>query len=322
MFMNDELIFDEEDEFLEEPSGQLEPPQQSQEEDDFTSEVLRLKGIADPDKIKFEDESGAIIERSWDSLSREEQLNILVGEEPREEGDNLQQDEIELLNAIRNSGMTIDQYLNSLSPQIQPVKHYKIDELTDDELYALDLLDKVGQENITDEELAEAVAKAKENETLFQKTVEGIRKDYIKLQQDEEAEEYNQQVARNQAAYNDFASRIYDEIQGLNSFAGQSLELSNEDYEELAAFMLDLDDNGVSAFGKALNDPTLFTKAAFWLLNEDQIIQELTRQMQDNYKRGYEAAKKDLNKPAVVFKPSTPVKSQEDTFYVDDDEWD
>jgi hypothetical protein len=34
--------------------------------------VLRIKGISDPSKIKFEDETGAVIERSWDTLTREE----------------------------------------------------------------------------------------------------------------------------------------------------------------------------------------------------------------------------------------------------------
>jgi hypothetical protein len=41
--------------------------------------------------------------------------------------------------------------------------------------------------------------------------------------------------------------------------------------------MLQLDNNGVSAFGKALQDPALMTRAAFWLLNEQQIIEELTK---------------------------------------------
>nr|DAH81625.1 MAG TPA: hypothetical protein [Bacteriophage sp.] len=34
--------------------------------------MLKLRGISNPDKIKFEDESGAVTERSWDSLTKEE----------------------------------------------------------------------------------------------------------------------------------------------------------------------------------------------------------------------------------------------------------
>jgi hypothetical protein len=84
-------------------------------------------------------------------------------------------------------------------------------------------------------------------------------------------------MAKQEAAYRQFATSITNEIRGLNSFAGQELELSEEDSEELAAFMLDLDETGVSAFGRALQDPSLFTKAAFWLLNEEQVIEELTK---------------------------------------------
>ena len=328
MNMNEEIdvIFDDEDEFGEytEPqnkgSENQEPPI-NELEDDLTSEVLRLKGIADPDKIKFEDETGAIIERSWDTLSRAEQLNILAGQE-NEEPD-LANDEIELLNAIRNSGMSVSDYLESLQvPQEAPVQSYKIDKLSDEDVYALDLLEKVGADNITDEELEQAINNAKQNEALFQKTVEGLRKEYIRLQQDEEAQQANELAAQQEAAYRQFATSISNEIRGLNSFAGQELELSDEDSEELAAFMLELDESGTSAFGRALQDPSLFTKAAFWLLNEEQIIEELSRQMQENYKRGYEAGKQDKgnNKPALVFSPKKTKKdSPSDEFLFDDE---
>ena len=330
----DEAIFDD-DEFLDddfEPQntgdnndpdeGSQEPPI-NEPEDDLTSEVLRLKGITDPNKIKFEDETGAIIERSWDNLSRAEQLNILAGQESEEP--DLADDEIELLNAIRNSGMSVNDYLESLQiPQEAPAQSYKIDQLSDEDVYALDLLEKVGADNITDEELEQAINNAKQNEALFQKTVEGLRKEYIRLQQDEEAQQANELAAQQEAAYRQFATSISNEIRGLNSFAGQELELSDEDSEELAAFMLDLDESGTSAFGRALQDPNLFTKAAFWLLNEEQIIEELSKQMQDNYKRGYEQAKADLqggNKPKLVFNTKPQPKAQHDDFFVDDDEW-
>lgn len=330
----DEMIFDD-DEFLEndlepqnpgdnqEPDNEDSIPPVNEPEDDLTSEVLRLKGITDPSKIKFEDETGAIIERSWDNLTRAEQLNILASQEEQEL--DLADDEIELLNAIRNSGMSVNDYLNAIqTPQEAPVQSYKIDQLSDEDVYALDLLEKVGSDNITDEELEQAINNAKQNETLFKKTVEGLRKEYIRLQQDEEAQLANEQAAKQEAAYRQFATSITNEIRGLNSFAGQELELSDEDSEELAAFMLELDESGTSAFGRALQDPNLFTKAAFWLLNEDQIVEELTKQMQDNYKRGYEQAKADLqgNKPKLVFnaKPQ-PKKVEHDDFFVDDDEW-
>lgn len=322
--MNDfeEPIFDD-DEFGEytEPEGNQEPPQEpsNTEEDDLITEVLRLKGISDLEKIKFEDESAAVVERSWNSLSRNEQLNILLGDEEKQ--DDLAEDEIELLNAIRNSGKSVNEYLESLIPAEEPIVSYKVDSLTDEEVYALDLLEKVGAENITDEELDQAINNAKQNETLFKKTVEGLRKEFIRLQQDEEAQLANEKAAKQEAAYKEFATSIQNEIQSLNSFAGSELELSREDAEELASFMLELDDNGVSAFGRALQDPALFTKAAFWLLNEDQIVEELTKQMQETYKRGFEAGKLDTSKLSKLVTKTVEKPQQKEDIFFDDEDW-
>ena len=323
--MNDDLIFDDDD-FLEDEENQptqQEPTEEPVEEsEDLTTEVLKIKGINDPDKIKFEDESGAIVERSWNQLTKEEQLNILAGEEPQE-SNNLSDDEIQLLNTIRESGMSVNDYMNQFNTPVEQTIPYEIDKLSDEEVYALDLLDKIGDENITDEELTEAIENAKKNETLFKKTVEGLRKEYIQLEQDEKARKANELAQQQQLAYNNFAASIQNEIQNLNSFAGNDLELSNEDIDELASFMLDLDDTGVSAFGKALQDPYLFTKAAFWLLNEEQIIEELSKQMQDTYKRGYEAGKQDNGqKSKLVFSnPKVTKQTNNSDFIFDDEDW-
>lgn len=320
----DEIVFDDEefldDEFDSTSSTSEEPPHQEDSQEDLTSEILRIKGITDPNKIKFEDETGAVIERSWNNLSKEEQINILVGEEEKPD---LSDEEIAFLNDLRNSGLTIQDYLQTLHPaqEVQTTSQYKVSELSDDDLYILDILEKVGNDNITDEELSEALESAKKNEKLYQKTVEGLRQQYTQLEKDQEMKQANEQALRQQQNYEKFANSILTEIRGLNSFAGQDLEMSNEDIDELSRFLLDIDENGMSPFGKAMQDPKLFTKAAFWLLNEDKIIEELTKQMQDTYKRGYENAKKDMQgKSKLVFKNTTKPQPKDDGF-VDDDEW-
>ena len=325
IFEDDEFIDGEQDS-QETQKTNPEPPQEPSEEqgEDLTSEVLRLKGISDPSKIKFEDESGTIIERSWNSLSKEEQLNILVNDE--EEDNQLDNDEIELINQIRSSGMKVQDYLNSIQEQVQPAdKQYKIDSLSDEDVYALDLIEKVGSENITDEEITKAVEVAKQNEDLFKKTVDGLRKEYKRLQENEEEQLAKEQEAKYQAEYQKFANSIQNEIRGLNSFAGRELELSNDDIEDLSDFILNIDESGMSAFGKAMNDPALFTKAAFWILNEDKIVEELTKQIQDSYKKGYEMAKQDLtrsNPSKLVFTKSSSKEQKVDTSnFVEDDEW-
>lgn len=328
--------FYEEDEFAEGPDNgsgdnggtQTEPPigggepSNSYDIDDFTTQVLKIRGINDPSKIKFEDMTGAVVERSWDELSREEQLNIIVGDA---EDDEISDDEVALINAIRKSGGSVEDYLKSYAEENAPEPvnepQYKINELSDDEVYALDLLEKVGSDNITDEELQQAIDTAKQNEDLYKKTIEGLRQEYIRLQQDREAQQQNEIAARKQAQFEKFATSINSEIQGMNYFMGQELELSQDEKEELSEFMLDLDEDGVSAFGRAMQDPEIFTQAAFWLLNQDKISEELTKQMQETYKRGYEQAKKDLGKTTstskFVFKPQNKTPDK----YIDEFSW-
>lgn len=301
------------------------PPSKEGQEDDLTTEVLKLRGISNPDKIKFEDESGAITERSWDSLTKEEQINILADQrEDQGTNNDLAEDEIELINAIRNSGMSVQDYIQTITPQInQPQDTNQFDAMSDEDLYAFDILNKVGNDNITDEELDAALEAAKANETLFKKTVEGLRQQYNRLQEEQKQNIANQQQAVAQQRYQAFANVVNNQIDNFNSFAGQPIQLSNQDKDNLSEFMLALDEDGSSALGKALQDPRLLTKAAFWLLNEQELIAELQKQQQDAYTRGYNAGKGDiLNKSKFVFKPTKQATSKKDESIWDSDDWD
>lgn len=301
------------------------PSSEGDQEDDLTTEVLKLRGISNPDKIKFEDESGAITERSWDSLTKEEQINILADSREHQETNNdLAEDEIDLINAIRNSGMSVQDYMQTITPQInQPQDINQFDAMSDEDLYAFDILNKVGNDNITDEELDAALEAAKANETLFKKTVDGLRQQYNRLQEEQKQNIANQQQAAAQQRYQAFANVVNNQIDNFNSFAGQPIQLSNQDKDNLSEFMLALDEDGSSALGKALQDPRLLTKAAFWLLNEQELIAELQKQQQDAYTRGYNAGKGDiLNKSKFVFKPTKQTTSKKDESIWDSDDWD
>lgn len=301
------------------------PSSEGDQEDDLTTEVLKLRGISNPDKIKFEDESGAITERSWDSLTKEEQINILADQREHQETNNeLAEDEIDLINAIRNSGMSVQDYMQTITPQInQPQDTNQFDAMSDEDLYAFDILNKVGNDNITDEELDAALEAAKANETLFKKTVDGLRQQYNRLQEEQKQNIANQQQAAAYQRYQAFANVVNNQIDNFNSFAGQPIQLSNQDKDNLSEFMLALDEDGSSALGKALQDPRLLTKAAFWLLNEQELIAELQKQQQDAYTRGYNAGKGDiLNKSKFVFKPTKQTTSKKDESIWDSDDWD
>ena len=183
----------------EEPELEPEVVEEPEADFDLAKELLTLQGISDMNKIKFEDESGAVIEKSWDSLSNNEKLMILSHQEDPDTS--LDAAEIELINQIRELGMTPDQYIQSLQTSEPPVVTYEVDNMSDDELFCLDLLDKIGSDNITDEELQQALDTAKANESLFNKQVASLRVYYKDL---EDQRLRNEELAKQEEAEHEF----------------------------------------------------------------------------------------------------------------------
>lgn len=244
----DDDMFNE-DEYADDTRNSTQQQEEENQEDapkDLTTELLKIRGIEDSSKIKFEDETGVTIERAWDDLSDNEKLNILAGEPSPEvdEDQQLDEDEIQLINAIRNSGMNVQQYMNNIAP-VQAPQAYNQENLSDDELYALNILQTVGSDNITDEELEQAIARAKENEDLYKRTVAGLRQQYQQLQKDEQSRLEQEQYAKQQEQYNAFANVVDNNIQNFSNFAGQEIELDNDEKQQLRDYMLNIDEKQV-----------------------------------------------------------------------------
>lgn len=285
-----------------EPESEVEEPVVSESDDDFdlAKELLTLQGISDMNKIKFEDESGAVVEKSWESLSNNEKLMILSHQEDPDTS--LDAAEIELINQIRESGLTPDQYIQSLQTPEPSVVTYEVDNMSDDELFCIDLLDKVGSDNISDEELQQALDSAKENQSLFNKQVASLRIYYKDLEeQKRQQEELDKQEAA-EREYVNFSNHIVDSIRNFNAFEDTPVELSLEEMDDLANYILTRDSSGYSEFGRLLNDPVQFTKAAFWMLKGPEILNEMQKQIKEAYLRGYNESHKPTQKK-VFTKP-------------------
>ena len=278
-------------------------PVETESDFDLAKELLTLQGISDMNKIKFEDESGAVIEKSWDSLSNNEKLMILSHQEDPDTS--LDAAEIELINQIRESGMTPDQYIQSLQTSEPPTPTYEVDSMSDDELFCIDLLDKIGSENITDEELQQALDSAKANENLFKKQVASLRVYYKDLEEKrmQQAELEKQEAAEQE--FNAFSNNIIESIRNFNALEDTPVELSLEEMDDLANYILTRDASGYSEFGRLLNDPVQFTKAAFWMLKGPEILNEMQKQIKEAYLRGYNETHKPATKK-VFTKPSSP----------------
>lgn len=287
--------------------------------DDFTLQVLRLKGINDPSKIKFEDESGAIVERDWNDLSDNERLMILAGTEDPER--DLEEEEILFINQLRENNLTPQQYIQSIQQKAAQealenyqqglAPTYEIDSLSDDELFALDLLEKVGEENITDEELQEALEHAKANPTLFAKQIEGLRATYKNLEDQQRYDAEQAQIQQAEQQYQEFSNKVLNEIASFNSLANQEIELSTDDKNDIANYMLTRRETGVSDFYQDMQDPATATLAAFWLLRGPEILSEMENQIKAAYQRGFTMGKTTTptgnapKTPQVVVQPKT-----------------
>ena len=286
-----------------EPTVEPEPTSVEPEGDfDLTKELLTLQGISDMNKIKFEDESGAVVEKSWDALSNNEKLMILSHQEDPDTS--LDASEIELINQIRESGMTPDQYIQSLATVEQPAPTYEVDNMSDDELFCLDLLDKVGSDNITDEELQQALDNAKANENLFNKQVASLRVYYKDLEDKRVQQLELEKQEQAEQEFIEFSNKIVDSIRNFNALEDTPVELSMEEMDDLANYILTRDNSGYSEFGRILNDPAQFTKAAFWMLKGPEILNEMQKQIKEAYLRGYNETHKPRTQ-RVFTKPAS-----------------
>lgn len=289
----------------------------SDDDDDlFTKEVLRLKGINDPNKIKFEDESGAIIERSWNDLSTKEKLGVLTLEEDTDT--DLEDEEIQFINMLRQNNLTPSQYLEAFQSNItqqildNQEMPYEVDNLTDDELFALDLIEKLGEENVTDEELQAAIEQAKANEALYSKQVQALRDHYKNLENQQEYEQQQAQQYQREQSYRDFSEQVLSQIEGFDTIAGEEIDLSVDDKNDIANYILTRDETGLTDFYKDLQNPQALTTAAFWMLKGPEIMQELQYEIQQAYKRGYAVGTSSKQTaPKVVVTPRTNTEQTE-----------
>lgn len=288
------------------------------------SEFLKSRGIEDISKIKYEGEDGEEEEIDWDSLDSSEKLSILNQLNSGSEND-LDDSELQLINTIRSSRMSPSEYLNYItqrgvdqySQSLQGANQvYEIDQYSDEDLFITDLITRMGRENITDDEAREALDRAKANEALFKKQASAIRNEYKKIEDENRQYELYLEEQRRQEQYNQFAKSIQDQIVGFNEFQGFELNMDQEDKEELYDFIVGFDEAGNSILGKAINDPSVLVKMAWFALHGEQMLddisdyvkQQVTKVRKDSYNKGVEDAragkvKDGSKKPVTAYRP-------------------
>ncbi len=296
--------------------------QQSQNEDeDALTSYLRFKGIEDPSKIKFENENGETEELDWNSLSKEEQLNILKTSD--EDPDTALDDaEIELINQMRTADLTPEEFIQAIKQQgaaeyaksLETTPQYQIDDLTDDELFILDLQTRI--EDITEEESLQALEKAKSDEALFAKQMAGIRNEYKRIEDEANERENAQQEQLKAEQYQQFEDSVLNSIQKFNKVGGLDIEMDVDDMNDVANFILSADGAGVNYLAKALNNPDTLVKMAWFAIKGEQAFNDITEYFTNQikevsrtqYAKGLEdgkAGKSQGTSRVVTRKPNT-----------------
>lgn len=300
------IDYTNQDETFEENS-EPETPLNGTEEEDLITHLLKSKGISDPSKIKFEGDNGEIEEIDWNSLSREEQISILSQNEEEQVEDQYSQDEIALIQKLREYELTpleYEQYLlrqgaNNYEQQMnENSRNYTIDDLSDDELFVMDLQARV--EDITDEEAIAALEKAKSNESVYAKQMNGIREEYKRLEEDKLQKEQYEQEMQQKERFEAFSGQVQNSIRNFNSIGQLDISLSEDDVEEVAQFLLTADGAGINHFSKALNDPDTLVRMAWFALKGEDAFNDITnyftneikKREQASYQKGLADAKK------------------------------
>lgn len=226
---------------------------------DVITSFLREYGIENG-MITYENDNGDTEEVNFNELDSAEQLNILK----ELVNPNLSEHEIETINFLRQNKVTfqeaveyysqkaIQDYINANGPE---QKEYSVDDYSDEELYFADL--KMKYPDMSDEEIQSDVDSAKENEELFKKKAEAIRKQY-KAKEDEKAQEIQQQQKDQYVA---FDNSIKQSITNFNEISldykdskADALVIDNNMKNDIYNYLMRVDENGKSQFAKDLED--------------------------------------------------------------------
>lgn len=226
---------------------------------DVITSFLKEFGVENG-KITYENENGDTEEVNFNELDSAEQLNILKELTTPDLADH----EIETINFLRKNNVTLQDVVeyysqvavqNYIKENGPAPREYSIDEYSDDELYFADL--KAKYPEMTDEEIQADVDSAKENEELFKKKADAIRKQY-KAKEDERTQAIQQQQKDQYVA---FDNSIKQSITNFNEISldykdskADALVIDKNMKNDIYNYLMRVDENGKSQFAKDLED--------------------------------------------------------------------
>ena len=252
-------------------------------------EYLAARGFNEG-KLKIIDENEEEVEVSFYDLTREEQMDILrTGSEESNDDIGLDDSEVELINQIRGANQSVaeflEEYKKGILEEIEvPEDSYDIDSYDDQELFLLDLKNKW---DLTDEELTAELERELQNEPLFKKKVDVLRKEYKELEDQYKQGQLQEQQEREQEQYTKFSEKMVGIANAVSDFHG--IEPEDDEKNEVLSTLLDRDEAGVTSFYKTLNDPEKLYEMAWYARYGKEAF--------DTLRNAYESEIQKLKKP-------------------------
>lgn len=270
------------------------------EVDPLVLQLLEAKGIQGG-LVRMENEDGSIEEVPFNELSSEEQFNIL-NTEPESNDLGLNDTEAGDLQFLRENGVSLEQAIQYFSAKA--VEDYvastqnptadTVAEYSDEEIYALDLLAR--NKDLTEEEIQTRIDKQREHPDLFKEKVDSLREEYLQLEKDQIAEREAEIARQANESYQQIANDLVAVAKETDYIGGLDIEV--EDKQEVLGFILNKDDNGVTEFGKLLDDPKALFEIAWYAKKGkeafDVIHDYYKKEISEASKRGYEKGKSEV----------------------------
>lgn len=297
----------------------VEPDEETIEDDidddaDYMETFLKSFGIEDGKTLKFENEDGTTEDIDFNSLSNKEKLEILKDLTTPQ----LQEHEIETINYLRRNNATMQDVVEyhkqkAIQEYIEkngaPEKVYSVDEYNDEEIYMADA--KAKYPDMTDEELLADMEAAKENEALFNKKVEAIRKQYKAIEDKEKADA--EQAERDRVE--NFKNSIQSTLDNFNEISldytdakADSLTIEASEKNKILEYITKPDANGMTQLYKDLYDAEKLISFAWWTNYGQESISSITKYFQKQLAEARKE-KKEAQKPVTTRVPKTDKKS-------------
>lgn len=278
--------------------------------DPVITTILSQKGFTDPNKIKIINEDGAEEVVTFESLSDEEKLSILNAPDFE-----LDESEIEVINFLRSNNTTLEDIIKqreqeAVKAALAQEDEFTVDAISDEELFVADL--KSRYPNLTDEELANELDREMGNDALFRKKADTIREQYKQIEQLDKEERSRQAELEAEQEYEKLSSELLEVAQGVEDM--YSLELEDQDKDDVLRCLLEKDAQGQSKFIKLLEDPKMLFKLAWFAEKGDEAFDTIHQY----YKKEIETARR--GKPTVpsrnseVVRGTKPAKNNDDKF--------